>query len=128
MTDLRCAMTDYLTVRRQLGFQLREAGRLRGDEADPGKTALTPLAPAEPEIEDEARAMVRLCRKIHLGHPELSAFNCEREIECEHERPSATDRVTVDRANRDLIEMREHIKGPPDQPRPSPKKTSWWRR
>jgi integrase/recombinase XerD len=26
MTDLRCAMNDYLTVRRQLGFQLREAG------------------------------------------------------------------------------------------------------
>ena len=31
MTDLRCAMNDYLTVRRQLGFQLREAGRLLDD-------------------------------------------------------------------------------------------------
>jgi len=28
MTDLRCAMNDYLTVRRQLGFQLRETGRM----------------------------------------------------------------------------------------------------
>jgi integrase/recombinase XerD len=27
MTDLRSAMNDYLTVRRQLGFQLRETGR-----------------------------------------------------------------------------------------------------
>jgi len=27
MTDLRCAMSDYLTVRRQLGFALTEAGQ-----------------------------------------------------------------------------------------------------
>jgi integrase/recombinase XerD len=27
MTDLRCAMKDYLTVRRQLGFELKEPGR-----------------------------------------------------------------------------------------------------
>lgn len=27
MTDLRCAMNDYLTVRRQLGFELKEPGR-----------------------------------------------------------------------------------------------------
>jgi integrase len=31
MTDLRCAMNDYLTVRRQLGFQLREQERLLDD-------------------------------------------------------------------------------------------------
>ena len=31
MTDLRSAASDYLTVRRQLGFQLREAGRLLDD-------------------------------------------------------------------------------------------------
>jgi hypothetical protein len=31
MTDLRVAMNDYLTVRRQLGFQLRETGRLLDD-------------------------------------------------------------------------------------------------
>ena len=31
MTDLRCALNDYLTVRRQLGFQLRETGRLLDD-------------------------------------------------------------------------------------------------
>jgi integrase/recombinase XerD len=27
MTDLRCAMSDYLIVRRQLGFTLKEAGQ-----------------------------------------------------------------------------------------------------
>ena len=27
MTDLRWAMNDYLTVRRQLGFELKEPGR-----------------------------------------------------------------------------------------------------
>jgi integrase/recombinase XerD len=27
MTDLRCAVSDYLTVRRQLGFALKEAGQ-----------------------------------------------------------------------------------------------------
>jgi integrase/recombinase XerD len=31
MTDLRSAMNDYLTVRRQLGFQLREPERLLDD-------------------------------------------------------------------------------------------------
>jgi integrase/recombinase XerD len=31
MTDLRSAVNDYLAVRRQLGFQLREAGRLLDD-------------------------------------------------------------------------------------------------
>jgi integrase/recombinase XerD len=31
MTDLRCAMNDYLTVRRQLGFQLRDTERTLAD-------------------------------------------------------------------------------------------------
>jgi hypothetical protein len=31
MTALRCAMNDYLAVRRQLGFQLRETGRTLDD-------------------------------------------------------------------------------------------------
>src|SRR5271169_6005341 len=42
-------------------------------------------------------------------HPELRAFDRDREIECQHERPSAADCVAVDRANRDLIEMRQHV-------------------
>jgi len=34
MTDLRCALHDYLAVRRQLGFELKTAGRLLEDYVD----------------------------------------------------------------------------------------------
>ncbi len=34
MTDLRCALHDYLTVRRQLGFELKSTGRLLEDYVD----------------------------------------------------------------------------------------------
>src|SRR5579862_1153678 len=57
--------------------------------------------------------------EIHLRHPELRALDGDREIERERQRPSAADRIAVDRANRDLIEMRQHVERPADQARPS---------
>src|ERR1700719_4295450 len=73
----------------------------------------------EPRGEYAGRSAAIWHVKVHFRHPELRAFDCNREIECQHERPSAADRVAVDRANRDLIEMRQHVEGAAYQPRPS---------
>src|ERR1700693_4932555 len=73
----------------------------------------------EPGGEYAGRSAAIWHLEIHFRHPELRAFDRDREIECQHERPSAADRVAVDRADRDLIEMRQHVERTADQPRPS---------
>ncbi len=71
----------------------------------------------EPRSEHRRRRATERYLEIDFRHPELGAFDCDCKIEPECERPSATDRGSVDSANRYLIEMRQHVERAADQAR-----------
>src|SRR5258708_40284365 len=71
----------------------------------------------EPRREHRRGRATERYLEIDFRHPELGAFDCDCKIEPECERPSATDRGSVDSANRYLIEMRQHVERAADQAR-----------
>src|SRR5260370_15707767 len=71
----------------------------------------------EPRSEHRRRRATERYLEIDFRHPELGALDRDCKIETECERPSATDRGSVDSANRDLIEIRQHVERAADQAR-----------